>query len=267
MTGPEPVLESLLRSGFPFQTAVAQMIRGAAGWSLIEEEFPWRDDEGRDCFVDLVARCDILKTLVVECKKTDKDALTFLLPTASGDVHEVRAAWCVHLSQVMDSTRRVELFSGMCEFDPRSWDSMFCVVSTSRQGKDTRLLERDAQALVRGTDSYALHDKRHISSPADGEPDRIYVPALVTNAPLYVAKYDPASVDLKSGELPRHTADVSPADWVRFSKSFTLTRGCHLGARTVFVVHAEALGRFLEQFKQSDFDCLRNRRALVSCAS
>src|ERR1700720_2904143 len=99
---PQAVINALLASGFPFQTAVARVVRQSEGYKLAGEEVPWRDDAGTDQFLDLVAeRGHVL--LPIECKKTQKEVLTFLRPRPlEGDVNRAR---CAYLTQVQDATR------------------------------------------------------------------------------------------------------------------------------------------------------------------
>jgi len=127
---------------------------------------------------------------------------------------------------------------------PKSAESMFCVVSTNDSGKDQRLLERDAQRLVRGTDAYVQRYKRELR-PLYPEPDSLFVPLLVTNARLFVADYDPSDVSLDTGQFsmpPR--AAISAVPWVRFRKAFT-SENKDIGDRTVFVVAATELQELL----------------------
>ncbi len=152
LTSTTVATKALLASGFPFQTAVAGIIRVTPNWTLDVEEFPWRDAGGEDRFLDIVARWDRF-VVAIECKKTQKDLLTFLQPGGIND--NVTRSRCVYLTQIKDSTKRMELFTGEWMVSPKSAESMFCVVSTNATGKDQRLLERDAGMLVRATDAYA----------------------------------------------------------------------------------------------------------------
>ena len=60
------------------QTAVAHVIRHSKGWAVHASEYPWRDSDNNDNFLDLVATNGKF-ILTVECKKT-KEILTFLRP-------------------------------------------------------------------------------------------------------------------------------------------------------------------------------------------
>jgi hypothetical protein len=238
---PQPVISALLASGFPFQTAIAKVVRQSRGYSLVGEEVAWRDDGGTDQFLDLVAQRGHA-VIPIECKKTQKEMLNFLRPSpVDGDVNRAR---CVYLSQVQDSTRRSLLFCSEWQLMPKSAESAFCVVSTGASGKDQRMLERDVQQLIRGTDAYARRckDEHNVNATL---PDTLILPLLVTNAKLFVADYDPADVSLDTGQFAMPPpAKVSPVPWVRFRKAFT-SSGKDVGDRTVFVVAAAAFPEFL----------------------
>ena len=247
---PPAVATALLASGFPFQTAVAKAVSTLEGWQVIAEEFPWRDDAGADQFVDLVASNDRF-VVVIECKKTQKEILTFLDPLTSGA--KVARSRVLYLEQIQDSTKRMELFWADRFLSPVSFESAFCVVSTSDSGKDQRLLERDGSRLVRGTDAYATHYHRTFKVKQQPEPDRFVIPILVTNAKLFIARYDPGKVSMETGqfETPPH-AEITSVDWVRFRKSFTSYGPRDVGPRTVYVVAAQSLVTFLQQLSLSD---------------
>ncbi len=239
---------ALLSSGFPFQTAIAQVIRAEPDWEVAAEEWSWQDADGSNQFVDIVARHERL-ALVVECKKTNKEIFTFLNPNdGSGLRKEVERARCVYTSQIQDSTRRLEVFAGEWGLSPESEESMFCVVSTSTSGRDQRLLERDAQKVVGGTDAYA-NSRRAGSGGGGAVADCPFVPVIVTNAPLFSATYEPGQVSLETGEFSQ-LPNVAAVRWMRFRKSFRPYNGFDLGDRTVFVVNAGALTDFLRVLGQ-----------------
>lgn len=241
---PQAVISALLASGFPFQTAVSQVVRQTPRCTLAGEEIAWRDDTGTDQFLDLVARKGHV-SFPIECKKTQKETLTFLLPdVADCNVNRTR---CVYLSQIQDSTRRMELFCGDWILKPKSAESAFCVVSTSDSGKDQRLLERDIQRLVRGTDAYVRRYQRDLK-PLYPELDSLFIPLLVTNAKLFVASYDASYVSLDTGQFAMPLqATVSSTPWVRLRKAFT-SENKDIGDRTVFIVAATELQELLTTF-------------------
>jgi len=266
---PQVVIGALLASGFPFQTAVARAIGQLKDWTVVAEEFPWRDELAGDQFLDLVVSDDHF-VVSIECKKTQKETLTFLQP-GNASVSEERfdflrpgkaadgvvGARVLYLEQIQDSTRRMELFCADRFMSPASSQSSFCVVSTSSSGKDQRLLERDAQRLIRATDSYAWQYKRDFKVKSNSEYERLVLPVIVTNAKLFVAKYDAASVSLDTGQFePVDAASVVPVDRVRFRKSFTSFGHRDYGNRTVFVVTASSLLAFLRELALTETSAL-----------
>jgi hypothetical protein len=242
---PQAVFGALNASGFPFQTAIENLVRLQEGWAVAAAEFPWQDPDAGDLFLDLVATRGPI-AVTVECKKTQKETLTFLQPTGAGPQGDVDQARLLYAEQIDDSTRRLERFCGWWGIGTPCAQAGYCVVSTSSGGKDGRLLERDAQRLVRATDAYALRPVESFQPTSFGENRRPFVPAIVTNAPLYLARYDPAAIDLETGEFDQQPAGLTSIPWVRFTKSFTSAGGTDLGERTVFVVGARSLPSFLQ---------------------
>ena len=242
---PSAVSGSLLASGFPFQTAVADAVRKAEGWQVVAEEWPWQD-AGADRFLDVVASKGEV-TLAIEAKKSDKDVFTFLSDAPKDKVTD----WWrgLVLTQVKDSTARMELDCRTWKAAPTSTIAKFCVVATSKTG-DQRLLERDAQLLVRGTRAYGLRIRRTFH-PRAGEFDRPFIPVLVTNAELFVAEYERESVSMETGQLRLKETTITPVDWARFAKPFLADRDQDFGDVVVFVVRAPKLTEFLRLIEPS----------------
>lgn len=238
---PPAVHAALHASGFPFQTAIEHVVRASSGWKVLASEFPWQDQDGGDQFLDLVA-VKAQTYVAIECKKTQKDILTFLRP--GGTQLQLRAR-LLYSDQIQDMTRRLELYADDWDVGPPSGESEFCVVSTSATGKDQRLLERDAQTLVRATDAYAQRVRDTFSPGSVPESRRIFVPLIVTNADLFEASYSAQDIALDSGQFAK-PADITAAKRVRFRKAFTSSGGIDLGHRTVFVVSAPYLMAFLD---------------------
>lgn len=245
------VLNSLLSSGFPFQTAITEIVKTLSNHTIAAIEFPWRDELGTDRFLDLIVRRPDL-TITIECKKTKNEKLTFLQPRLSGTANEDENRYrCVYLHDdrvyEQDTRQHVTKYVIACAdwmMKPRSPEAMFCVVGTSDSGRDSRMLEKDAQLLIRGTDAYTLHERSKVIRNTAG-PQLIVVPVIVTNADLFTATYDPNDVSLDSGELREIAlADVSPVQCIRFRKAFT-AGSRDAGDRSVFVVAANSLQTFL----------------------
>ena len=101
----------------------------------------------------------------------------------------------------------------------------------------------------------ALIDRWAVAKAAERANERPILPVIVTNSQLGVVEYEAATVPLGSGELALPLRGVRKVPWVRFRKSFTAPSGRDTGDRTVFVVYAPELGRFLEKL---DLDLKRS---------
>jgi hypothetical protein len=220
---PQSVFESLERSGFPFQTAVRHVLRRAQGLAVHASEYPWRGHDDRDNFIDIVARSNEF-ILTIECKKTTKETLTFLRPLGEptttrhiDDFRGVRAEYFAARGHLEHSYETWKIW-------PSSPSCEFCIVGTN---KSERLLERDASLIIRATDAL-IQDRREYSDLYQKASVAFFLPIIVTNAEMYSAIYDPSKVSLKTGKFTS-TAQVEPAPWVRFTKSFTALNGRILG--------------------------------------
>ena len=202
---PDAVRASLQNSGFPFQTAVTHAVAAKAreGWAVYASEFPWQSLDGETRFLDLVAALNASFYLAIECKRTRKEIFTFLRPVGLSDTGPVERFRCLHAEQVQDSTKRLEVFCEEWALHPRSTESEFCVVSTSDSGKDQRLLERDAGLLVNAADALAdtLRGRFVPDMDAPAIVSQLVLPVIVTNAPLYSARYRPTDISLESGQF------------------------------------------------------------------
>lgn len=242
----ESVREALLSSGFPLQTRIRHEILASPGWTVHASEYPWQGPGGDDRFLDLVATNGRL-VLTIECKKTTKEILTFLLPlghSGSGEREDFR---CLYVVQTRDLTGRPEICCEEWPLHPRSRCAEFCIVSTSESGRDHRLLERDAGLVIRATEAFALDSKEYTQAYSRIRLPCLLLPIIVTNAPIYVARYDPANVSLETGEFPGLPQEIDRVSCVRFRKSFTSEGGRDLGDRSVFVVSAAWLPEFLKR--------------------
>ena len=245
---PKSLIIALQRSGFPFQTAVRQVIHDSKKWCVDSSEYPWRTMGGDEQFLDIVATNGSL-FLTIECKKTRTEILTFLRPLGYADTGKEATFRCLHAGEWRDAIR---IGMGiLCEdwnLDPTSTHSELCVVSTSESGRDQRLLEKDAGLLVRATDAFARDFVERVdpNSCRPPSPPRLFVPVIVTNAPIYTARYSPRDVSLKTGEFSTPPDEVEEAESVRFRKAFTSDGASDLGDRSVFVVHADSFLKFLQ---------------------
>jgi hypothetical protein len=243
-SAPNPVFESLTRSGFPFQTAVRHVISSSPKrWEIHTSEYPWLGSDNEEYFLDLIATKKEF-ALTIECKKTRSEILTFLLPLGhshTGDIPDFR---CLRAESFTVTKRDEYLFCETWSLWPPSPRSEFCVVGTSASGRDQRLLERDASLVVCATDALA-HDVQRHKTLGKGPP-YLFVPVIVTNAQIYTARYEPPEVSLETGEFGKVPKDIKPTPWIRFHKAFATAGRRDLGSRSVFVVNAMSFGQFLE---------------------
>jgi hypothetical protein len=195
---PKSVTESLLGSGFPFQTAIRDEIRLLKGWSIHASEYPWRGQREEDRFLDLIALHKNF-VLTIECKKTKQDTLTFLDP-ASGQMATPQTAdyRCLSYQNFTVLTRHQDARCETWAVWPASPSCEFCIVGTN---KSDRLLERDASLVVRATEALIqdIQEMSHLARKLS--PPFLFIPVIVTNARLFVAHYKPTDVALDSGEL------------------------------------------------------------------
>jgi hypothetical protein len=258
---PESVFRALQRSGFPFQTAIHHVITGTGAWTVQASEYPWQDWSGKDEFLDLVIqRGSWFAT--IECKKTEKAVYIFLLPLGVAYTGQTERVRCLRAGS------NFRLHSEDWGFSPGSPECEFCIVSTSESGKDQRLLERDASLLVRATNAFALNEEKRLDAKTRFggkkiEDDRRYFSIIVTNAPLYTARYKPSEISLQSGEFGKQPQEIESARWVRFRKAFTSPVGLAPDDRTVFVVHADNLEEFLKSFEKGLTDNENQRNSLL----
>ena len=245
---PVKVIEAALKgSGFPFQTAVRHVIgtHKSPRYTIHASEYPWLNRKNEHDFLDLVAASSQL-VLTIECKKTKQEKYIFLLPEGAehtGDVQDFRCCNIVYYNEPERAARAV------CQtvlMDPGSPVSEFCVVSTNSR---ERMLERDAAMLVNATDEF-VRDKQERPKLGLVAP-YVVVPVLVTNAKLYKARYDPEEVSLLTGEMDKVRGNLEPAQWIRFHKSFVAGYGRDLGLRSIFVVNASSLTKFLSRLEQA----------------
>jgi len=252
------LFRKLQKSGFPFQTAIAHVVETSKSWSVYRSENPWLDPLGKDEFLDLVIRSEDWFA-GVECKKTEKETLNFLRPLGLNTTGEVEVVRC------LQGRSNFRVYCQDMALWPRSFDSAFCVVTTSASGGTQRLLERDARLEVLGTNAFALQQEQRFQSGQEKSKssDRTYISIIVTNAPINAVRYKPSEVSLKSGQFEKDPELTSEVPWIRFRKAFTSALGQDMGDRTVFVVQAEEFGRFLELIEKSPADKDTQRNALL----
>jgi hypothetical protein len=120
------------------------------------------------------------------------------------------------------------------------------------------LLERTASELIDSIEALATQEKELQDRGGERNFTRVYVPVLVTTAKLFVAYFDPSSISLGEGTLPKETT-TEEVPYIRFYKGLGTYKGQLNGTniqehhslcqRTIFVVNAEKLPYFLDEFE------------------
>jgi len=263
-TEPSDIVDATNRSGFPFQMAVADLVRRTSNHtrcSVLFAEHSWTDSAGQySGFIDLVVANDVKPyVFVIECKR-HAGAWAFL-KAAEGRSARGRRHAKLFAHDVDHMKGRIRQ-SGWVDapLEPASIESSFCVVY--RQDKDNPMLERLGAELVQATECLAREDNFRVL--ATNQSECLYAPVIVTNVKLMVAEFSPEDIDVETGKL-KDAANVNEyeAPFVRFRKQLSflrpdddrkifendLYRLDYAKERTVFIVQAKHLQDFLGRFE------------------
>lgn len=250
-------ISSANASGFPLQIATATAINKSRHWRVSVEEHPWRTEGGSQGFIDIVAanrkRNPAHEILVIECKRVRQAGWVFLIPKDPPPPRHQAIMW---QSNFTDSAWRKFDWENLPS-DPPTFQSEFCAIPGQDQGR-MNLLERTASELIDSIEALATQEKELQDRGGEHNFTRVYVPVLVTTAKLFVAYFDPSSISLGEGTLPKETT-TEEVPYVRFYKGLGTYKGQLNGTniqehhrlcqRTIFVVNAEKLPCFLDEFE------------------
>ena len=195
--------------------AVEHQVRSHSKIRRVQTEVPWRDDQSdQDGFIDLLLEQANVKW-VVECKRSHNREWVFLVPEGRSPSPTVCCLWFAGAAngKVMAGWDEVNL-------DPGSPEAMFCVVRGATSDGGDRLLERIAGQVVAATNCVADRDIALLKRTPK-EAISVYVPVIVTTAPLHVCRFDPSVVSLKDGLITKSQFEEVP--FVRFRKAFSTT--------------------------------------------
>lgn len=259
-----PLREQVDRSGYPFNMAVADVIRRSdkrQQWRVQAEEIPWSRMK-ESGFIDLaIARDRAIG--IIECKKVNNDDSLVFLTRQDQRLNETRCRLEVYIQELPENGRALpgvgaiqlpfetRFFVADCNMPSGSPESMYCVAS--KGGKSANLnLDGVASDLLESCEG--LLGDWDFRLPGDLT---ACIPIIITNAPLYTCAFDPGQIDLGSADMPP-SATFQRQPFVRFRKAFrhsggqlaldvkeTLAQVVEEGERTVFVVEARELVPFL----------------------
>lgn len=243
-------------SGFPLQLGVIHAINQSSEWRVVLEEHPWQSEEnGTKGFIDIVAmnRHPGFGAMVIECKRVRQTAWVFLIPKTPPSSRSHVTIWDSNM------TDRKWLTYGWRDWqaDPTTFQSQYCAIPGQEQGRQN-LIERTAYDLVESVEALAVQEFKIVDQNANANFSRVYVPVLVTTACLFAASFDPSAITLNDGALPNDASFVE-VPYIRFRKALSVplrSSSSHnirefssTSERTVFVVNAESITAFLNQFE------------------
>jgi hypothetical protein len=257
----DKLLRLVNSSGFPFQLGVADLIRRriedpSFRWKLVAQEYPWRSEDGREGFIDIIIRNTTDNDrMVVECKRTRDANWVFLLPK-NGISDTGPHAKLLYVS-LAGGTSANQMRTGWHDFytQPESPISEFCIVRGTGEGQKPMIesvcgvLLNSIECLTQEESTFAIKTNAGLNCS--------YIPVIVTNAKLQVCRFKLSSLSYEDGELPDGEFESVP--YIRFrktlsTKSISLTSAANITyanrerQRTVFVVQSTHLERFLEEW-------------------
>ena len=234
-------------SGFLFQLAVEHLVSSNPDqpWRVISREHPWKDrNTAAGGFIDLILAAGIgIVWMVCECKRTKGGEWIFLVErNTPSQVSTIRCSWIAGLAGCMGLAGWDDV-----TFHPASRESAFCVVRGNE--KDSPLLERIAGTLLQSVDCLAEEDIEYMERKKL-DYRGVYIPALITNAKLYVSEVDPGTISITDGTVM--TPQFVEVPMIRFKKSLSLQQPPNAKAhdiieaakereRTVMVINSDAL--------------------------
>ncbi len=251
----EKLKKLLNASGFAFQLALEAAVRTARfdePWRVTAREHPWTIRAGRG-YIDLVlSRGDV--HLAIECKRTRDAVWMFLMPDSRQlSRSHARVRWTDSRQQRPDLSDW-----GDVQVYPRSPEADFCVVRGQGE-KDTPLLERIAASIADAAEGLSAD---LLELKKSSRRTSVIVPVIVTTADLMPSQFDPAAIDLRTGEVA--LASFTTVPHVRFRKSLAASHIRHeyppeafsdlsaASERTIFVVSGHHFISWLEEFEIGD---------------
>ena len=250
-------ISSANASGFPLQMATVSAINKSDHWRVVVEEHPWRTEGRSQGYIDIIARNrqrnPSLDYLVIECKRVRQTGWVFLVPKELSSDRRQARLWNSKLANMVWQKYDWDNLPS----DPTSYQSVYCAIPGQDQGR-MNLLERTASELIDSVEALAAQEKEQQDREGATEFSRSYVPIIVTTAKLFVACFDPSSISLTDGELPKETS-TEEIPYIRFFKGLGTCKEHAKGKniqelyrwnqRTVFIVNAEKLPSFLGELE------------------
>lgn len=258
-------------SGFAFQLRVEEEIRQTEQnhhWKLAGREHFWRNsDEGSEGYADIIIECGILR-LAIECKRQLDKSWVFLV---TDNRQASRASLLSAVTATAPSTSHYMLRASLWDdwvVTPYSMQSAFCTMQ-GQADKDRTLLEKAASELVQTVEAIATQELE-LATENQRIRTMVYGCVIVTTARLMACIVETNDIELATGQLKEGQGRTEEISFIRFRKglktafaasdnmvgeaSTELQKLNGRQERTVFVVNANALVSFLQQFKTESPD-------------
>jgi len=252
----KPLLDLVNASGFLFQLRIEQEIKSTdlkGIWEISAREHRWYDSqEGSEGFIDLVLTQTGFSRMILECKRVTDANWIFLIPDDKNKIRRAQIKWTMRNSSN-------EFIAEWHDFNvmPVSPEATFCIVRGQGE-KDTPMLERLSSLVLRSLESLA-NEELSYTNLANQNP-YLYFPIIVTNATLHVCRFDPAKINISTGQIHEvDDVDFETVSCVRFRKSFSSTMMSsksqrdleatnRSNERTIFVINSEKLTETLRKW-------------------
>lgn len=245
-------------SGFPLQIAVQQSVAaatGAHGWRVQHSEHAWHNPaDAQSGFIDLVL-CDQhdFARVVIECKRVRNAVWLFFNAGGTANARRHSKAWVsLYANGQFNAFGWHEV-----PIDPPTPEAQFCAVRGQTTNDRNTYLERVSGELISSTEALALEERDYRRENQDSM--RMYFNVIVTTATLKFAAFDVTHLSVTDGTLQdaaiqdvpfvrvrkqfsMRPANLTPTDWLRHDDPD------YRRENTVFVVQADRLNEFLQQF-------------------
>lgn len=260
---PKSLLNIVNASGFLFQMRVAKEIENTYeehNWNIASKEHRWSiEDQGIEGYIDLIIQKGTHR-MIIECKRLRDANWIFLISDDEfKEVFRSRLCWWKYFPE------KKELFEfNNFDLDPSSAQSSFCVIK-GQSDKDKPMLERLCDNLLKSVESIADEELNTFKKYYTNQftTNRLYIPAIVTNAELKIFNFKVEDVDIEKGEFPNNLLQdeqFQTVPFIRFRKALTTTFNTNIkktlsisninkeNERTVFIINASELSSFLNKF-------------------
>ena len=281
--------ELLNKEGYSFQKYCAQKIK-ESGWSIGAEEFPISENESFDIKTTLREFETALRIAVVECKLRDPERKYWIF--YKRDLTKDSEPFVVHVHFLSTRMRRFpwrdEVLQGVGEvLDEPKLGYPACHTMGVELYKDVGGKWRKNSEIIR---SACLTVAKGINYLFRAEAERLYktagiglkrlekekrrfgfdyitggdlIPVVITTAPLYSYKFNPAQMNIKDFKVSYETEDYQEEEWLIYEfplpaqlqyfgdEIFSLTEENRYAKMHIFIVNGRYITRFFKQLTES----------------